>query len=59
MKTNALTRDEVLHALEICATGDGEACLTCPCGTVPGSDCCGELLEAAAAMLKDRQEHAK
>lgn len=48
-----LTNDEVIHALEVCASGDGEACLTCPYGTKPGSDCCGDLLADAAAILRE------
>lgn len=47
-----LDPQEVLNALETCASGDGEACLTCPYGTRPGSDCCGELLADAAAILR-------
>lgn len=51
----ALNPDEIIHALDVCASGDGEACLICPYGTRPGTDCCGKLLEDAAALLKDRR----
>lgn len=50
-----LNPDEIIQALEICAAGDDEACLICPYGTRPGTDCCGKLLEDAAAILKEKK----
>lgn len=52
MPENNLTADEIVHALEVCASGDEEACLTCHYGKQPGADCCGKLLEDAAKALK-------
>ena len=47
-----MTPEEIIHALEVCAAGDGEACLTCPYGITPGADPCGQLLADAAEVLK-------
>lgn len=44
--------DELIDALLVCAAGDGEACLTCPYGKIPGDDPCGELLKDAAEAMK-------
>ena len=52
MPENNLTTNEIIDALEVCATGDGEACLSCPYGNQPGTDCCSKLLEDAAKALK-------
>lgn len=47
-----LTYEELINALAVCAAGDGEACLTCPYGKIPGDDPCGKLLEDAAEAMK-------
>lgn len=52
MPEKKLNNDEIIQALEACASGDGEACLACHYGNQPGSDCCGKLLEDAAKALK-------
>ena len=50
---NDLTREELIEALRTCAAGDGEACVNCHAGPNPGSDCCAELLTAAADALEN------
>ena len=48
-----LTPEELIKALRVCANGDGEDCVNCPACPNPGTDCCAELLTAAADALEN------
>ena len=50
--------DKIIEALRICADGDGEACASCHYGPTPGTDCCAELMTAAADVLEAQKRTA-